>query len=511
MKVKLCAAVLALAAAWVPAAVLAHGGGGGGGHGGGHATYIPIYIPGGTVVSEVPAPTLGDTSGIHTVAIVSGIGQTLTLGRAGWLAQHSNVDIADWKLDDAVDSELRQYLAGRFTFVTIPQDRAALAAIPNGKLDSSNVAATNYLASLPAQGIDAFIVVRPDGEGMAATPGLSLANDEDAGGRPVIHANYEIDIVDAKTRQIISHTFSRVSLRQGEGAHYAALLGNAAEKVEPNQIPTDAQRAAMKAGFSHLVSISLIETVRSLNLGVALPQPGARVMVPIPANISLYPRIKTVAVISAVGDALDMNHRAPFFVHTEGSAPIADWNIDATIESDIRAALDPRFTVKPAVADRAKIANMRIAIDQAGINTPIDGLTPSNDVDLYIVVLKRSAQLGLDTVSGLGIGHVASFSDERTSAFAYYEIAAIDPHTLKPVLLVAGRASPAQPMQIPIRYLNNSAWPATQPLSPDQAQTVRQLLTDMMADSIPETLLHMGLTGMMPSGELPPAPQTATK
>jgi len=503
-------AMLALAAS--PAG--AHGGGGGGGHGGGRGGYTSVYISGG--VSEVPPAVTGDTTKIHTVAIVSAIGQTLTLGRAGLLATHKDVDIADIKLDDVVDSELRKYLAGRFTFVDVPYDRAALAAIPNGKLDSSTAAVHAYLAALPGQNVDAFIVVRPDAEGAAGTPGLSLLDASDTGAvRPSILANYEIDIVDAKDLKVISHTLSRVTLRQGDIEHFAALLGSADLNISPQQTPTDVQRVAMKKQYSHLLSISLIETLRSLNLGVALPPPGARVMVPIPPELQPFPKMTRVAVISAIGDELDLNHRAPFFVHTSGAAPIADWNLDDAVEADVRGALDKRLTVKQEPADRAKIAKLNVTVDQNGLATVIDGLQPASDVDAYIVVLKRKTVLGLagDPVTGLALSNQTSIDSEHTAAFAMYEIALVDPHTFKPMLLVAGRTSPAKPVDIPSHVLDNAAWPKDGgALSPDQVKLVQPAMTDILADSIPETLMRMGLTGMMPSGELPPAPsQTASQ
>ena len=192
-------AIMLIAAS--PAA--AHGGGGGGGHGGGHTTYTTVYIPGGGdpgVPNARPA-----IANIHSVAIISAIGQTMTLGRAGWLAKHKVITIADWKIDELVDATLRRYLAGRFTFVNVPHDSAALQAIPNGTTDVSVKAMHDYLAALPAQDADAFIVVRPDGEGAAPTPGLSLDNDGSSTSRPSLNANYEIDIVDAKTWKVIAH------------------------------------------------------------------------------------------------------------------------------------------------------------------------------------------------------------------------------------------------------------------------------------------------------------------
>ena len=260
--------------------------------------------------------------------------------------------------------------------------------------------------------------------------------------------------------------------------------------VGPNQTPTDAQRATMKKAFEHLVSLSMVETLRSLNLGIALPAAGARVMVAIPKDKQLFAKLTKVAVISAVGGELDLNHRAPFFVHSIVETPVPDWNLDGTIENQVRAALDKRLIVKQVPADRAKIAKLNIPINQTGISTAIDGLSQTSDVDAYILILKRNTPFGLDDVTGLGLAHQTSIGEEHTTAFAIYEIAVVDPHTLKPVLLLAGRTSPAQPVQVPVHAVDNTVWPQTPPFSPDQAKTVQKTLTDLTADSIPETLMY---------------------
>jgi hypothetical protein len=503
---------IAFAALMVAASpAFAHGGGGGGGgHGGGHVTYVPIFIPGSSV-PEVPPAKVGDTSQIHSVAIISAVGQTMTLGSIGWFNTRTSLPIADWKLDDLVDATLRKHLAGRFTFVDVPHDSAALAALPDGSLDSAKSPGHAYLAALPAQGVDAFIVVRPAGDDLSFhVAGLSL-DASGIPGRPSINANYEIDIVDAKTLTVISRSFSRVTLRQGDIEHFASLLGTTDVNLQPKQTPTDVQRATMKAEFSHLLSISLIETLRSLELGVALPPPGTRVIVPIPEAMKPFANVKTVAVVSAIGDGLELNHRGTFFVHSLKVAPIADWNLDGEIENQIAAALDKRFTVKPIQADRAAIAKLVIKVNDTGIATPISGLPTVPAADLYIVVLKHSTTwLGLDDLAGVGLWNQTPFGDQVTSLFVDYTIAVVDPHTLRPLVLRVGLTSPRFPQDAPARTIDNALFPKDwTTLSPDQAKALHPMVSELVADSIPETLMRLGLTGMMPSGDQPAAPAPA--
>jgi hypothetical protein len=484
---------------------LAHGGGGGGGgHGGGYTVYIPVM--GSTAAPNVPKAKTGDYSQIHKIAIVSAIGQTMTVGSTGLFAKHSNFDITDWKLDDLVETTVRKYIADRFGIIDVPYDRAALASIPDGYGPRDRMHA--YLAALPAMGVDAFVVVHPDTASYSPdTPGLSIGDIEGISG-PIFTADYDIDIVDAHSLQVIGHTFSRVQLRAGALPSFVQMLGPVDLKVLHGQTPTDAQRTRLKAHFSTIVQESLIETLRSLDLGIALPAAGARVIVPIPANLKPFANIKTVAIVSAVGQELTLGHRGAWFVHDMNFVPIADWKMDDKIEALIAASLDKRFTVKSVPADRAKIFAMDVPFTAGGLATPIDGLTPTPDLDAYIVVLKHTSMLrmGLDPMPGLGIWHQTPVGDDYSAVFANYTIALVDAHTLKPIWLSWGAASPALPSKIIYRDAPNSVWPEKGMLTPDQAANVRQRLMDELADSIPETLLHMTLTGTMVSNEPPPAP-----
>jgi hypothetical protein len=475
-------------------------------HGGG-AVIVPIIIPGGGGAPVVPHALRGDYSGIHTVAVVSALGQELTLGSSGLLAQHKTLDVSDWNLDDKITATLSRYLATRFKLATVPYDRAALAHVENGRFDNSAPALHDYLAALPNAGIDAFIVLRPDAEdGTPQTPGLSLS---DPGiGLPVLSANYEIDVVDAHSLKVIGHAFSRILQREGATVSFVQIIGPKSLMVAPDQTPTPAQREAMGAGFTSIVKTSLIETLNALDLGIALPKAGARTIVPIPPDKSPFKSIKSVGVISAIGSDLMLDHRGAWFVHDNSTISIADWQLDGQIEAMIAASLDKKFTVKPVSADRAKLAKLDLRFTDAALNTPVDGLSPSNDVDAYVVVVKHTSQMqpAWDTVSGLGIWYWTPMGDERSGVYANYTIMLVDAHSLKPIWMVWGVTSPARPSRTVYREVPNGIWPDKDTLSPAQAATVKQTLSDELSDSIPETLLRMGLTGMMISDEPPPAP-----
>jgi hypothetical protein len=487
-------AALALLA---PSVALAHGGG---------FVMIPIYIPGGAAPGPARAIT-GDYSSFKRVAIVTGIGETVTLGDTALFDQYSTLDVRDWKIDDQVNATLRRYLASRFTFVDIPYDRAALAAIPNGLMDNTKGRLHDYLLGLRRDDIDAFIVVRPDAEGSGpTTPGLSLA---DAGiVRPVFRANYEIDIVDARSLVIVGHAFARIAPRLNGGVSFVQILGAEGLKVKPGDKPSDSQREGMRAEFTHIVNESLIETLRSLNTGVPLPEPGARVLVPIPADKYPFHNIKNVGIVSAIGDSLMMEHRGAWFAHDTDHVAVADWKLDDAVEHMVAAELDKRFTVKPVVADRAKLSALDMKFTDAALTTPMDGLTPSSDVDAYIVVLKHNSFMGpiFSGVAGPGVWHSTPVGSDSTSIFVNYSMALVDAKTLKTIWIVWGVTSPDHATRYVVEDADGSLWADKGALSPDQLAKIHPVVLDELADSVPETMMRMALTGKMLSDEPPPAP-----
>lgn len=496
----LCAALIA---ALAPSIAAAHGGGGGGGH----YVYIPIY--GGNGPSIVPPAKRGDYSNIKTVAVISAIATKVTLGNMAVLAEHKDIDVTDWNLDQTVETTVKQYLTPRFTVKSVAYDRAALAAIPNGHFDTGSARPVNdFLKALPVQGIDAFVVVRPDSEGSAPpAAGFSLDATNGFYPRPVEVANYEIDIVDAHTGAIIGHALSRIADRQQTPASFAAIYTPPDLTLSAKDTPSEYQHAEMKNDFARLIALSLRETLRSLNLGIALREVGSRTLIPIPPDKDPHKNINTVAVISAVGDQLELNHRAPFFVHKLTKTPVSDWNLDSEIEAKMAAALGKRWAVKAVAVDRAKLANVVIDYNACTLQTPIEGLTQTSDVDAYIVVVKNSGPVGglSDNVSGIGLWNMNGVGGESSGIFARYVIAIVDPNTLKPVWIQRGVTSPAHSPEIPLLVTSNANWPKDGgALTPDQAQRLRPAFSDIMNDSIPETMFRMALTGMM----VAPAPGT---
>lgn len=484
----------ALAIACVPGTAIA-------GHTGrgAHMIYIPYFA--GTVPTVVPPAKTGDASGIKTVAVISAVGTRLTLGNRALFGTYKDIDTSDWNLDGIIETTLTGYLSRAFAVKMVPYNRAALAAIPNDHTDTDSAKPVHdFLATIPANGIDAFVVVRPDSEGQAPpTAGLSLVTSGYP--RPTEIANYEIDIVDARSGAIISHALSRFATRQKAPPAFAAVYASPGLALTPADTPTDYQRALLKNDFARLIAVSLRETLRSLNLPIALPPVGARDLVPIPPEKAPLRRIHTVGVVSAIGDRLSMIHSAPFSPHSERESLISDWNLDGEIEAAIVSHLDKRYVVKPISADRGKLDWVKLVRDQTALSTSIDGLAPAADIDAYIVVMKDSTTP--DSIHGVGLYNFGTLSGSTTTAIVNYVMMIVDAHTLKPFWIQRGITSPALPIEVPTHTIDSADWPppGSGPTD-DQARALHAAFSEIMNDSIPETMLRMTLTGMMVS----PAP-----
>lgn len=489
-------AALFAALAIMPAApALAHGGGGGHG-GGGHYVYIPVY--GGQAVMVVPPAQTADYSRIHSVAVISGIGQNLTLGKAALLTTHSTLSIADWNLDQGVETTLAHYLSGGFAVKTVPHDSAALAKIPNGHFDTSSAKTLQaYIQALQAKDVDAFIVVRPDAElGTPITPGLSL-DATGNGARPEEEANFEIDVVDAQSGNIIAHAFSRAADRQGTAPQFATFWGSKDAKVMPNGTPTDAQRNQMKTDFVRNVSLSLRETLRSLSLAIPLPEVGAREIVAIPPDQNPYRKLSKVMVISTLGDRVETYYPGGLFTKAKDTlVPVADWNMDAEFEKHAADALDKHFVPASVPVDRAKLANLTVGMDQKlDALPPVDGINPGAGVDLYIVLAKlRTKPAG--GVAGLTMWDGSAAGADYADALSEYAVVLVEPKTARIVFFHRGVASPKFPSELPMHMTMKTNMPNPGAgFSPEQASALRTLYSGIMADSIDETLLRMELTG----------------
>ncbi len=277
--------------------------------------------PAAAVIVYTPAPPpkvqVGSYDGIHNVTVLSAIGGSITFQNNYFVAPMTgSLNISEWKIDEQVDDMLRQYLGSRFKVQVGTFDRTALAAIPNGPWDASGGPTRRFLQALPNDGVDAFVIVRPDLDlGAPGLIGISLTRNVVVGNAtPVLWANYEIVLIDAHSYATIAVAHSRLLLHRRDEPSFAGLYTDDSLKLDASFALDARQKNILHAMVLRLVTASMIETLRVLHLDIPLPEPGARELVALPPNLKPYPNVASVAIVSGVGDEIDFERMATVFV-----------------------------------------------------------------------------------------------------------------------------------------------------------------------------------------------------
>lgn len=460
--------------------------------------FIPTYTP-----PPTPSATRSaDYTNIHTVAIISALGTQLTFRNNHFMGPKDHVqDIQDWNIDAEIEVRLKQYLSGRFTFKSVAFDRAALAKIPDGNWDGLLSKFPEFARSLPQDQVDAYIIIR---RGLAyQAPGIQGLGLENGGafrdGTPLVWANFEINIVDARTSKVIAGGYSRVRTRENAPPSFSGLFASDALKVDDNFRLTERQAGLLHADLSALLNLSLVETLRALGLGDGVPAVSARNLAPIPPQRMPYAAIKSVAIVSAIGASLDLEHMATVLDQGSAAFPVPDWQLDKIVETAAANAVAGRFTVNDMPADRAALASATLLNGDGKLDPKLPGLPATQDVDAYIVFVKLPASLPHVNrdAAGAGMWHNSILSIDGTGVFANYAVLLVDAHNLKLIAARGGTVSPHYPQAQPLEDVDDSLWPGSRPVfTPDQAAKVRSALTDLLNDSAAETMLAMGLRGL---------------
>ena len=469
----------------------------------------------------VPFARPGNYGNVRTVAVLSGIGQTLTLERAiVLLPQIKKLDISGWGYDDAITALIKKHLAARFEIKDVDYDKSALALIPDRFWESPNLglrakfqpgAGPRVLRAPPQQDIDAYIIVRPARTGPAER-GLSLTSGDVlkllAPKDEVLEwASYRIDVWNARTLTRIGTSESRLQIRKGSKPTWTGLYADKSLTLDDKMSPTDQQFARLRTDFSRTIASSVVETLRSLELGIDLPEIGERTIERLSLDKDPFADIKTIGLVSAIGNELLLRHLGGTrFSQSENALPIPDWQVDRDVEKIARSALGKRFTIKDIDFDRAALAQARFLDGDGKWVSAVPALKPSQDVDAYVVILKHPLRLGRSVFDGAGVGvwnHSLPAAREETAIFANYAIALVDARTLELIVGLVGTMDTSVPIRKPYKLIDNGLWRASAPLSSETSSEVQETLTSLFANSVPETLLRLQLTGSVIAGGLP--------
>jgi hypothetical protein len=460
------------------------------------------------VNSPIGPARIGDYSAIRNVAVISALGDTLcVIDNSGFFGRDHEVDIAAWAMDAQIVAASRDYFAGRFNIVDVPHDRLALAQYPNRGLLRSNQAMEEFLAALPHEGIDAFVVIRPDVPYAArGKEGLSIQAYDDW---LEIWANYSVTLYDANTHDVIGQADARFTDRPSEEPYFAGFeLGI---DLADDLIPTAEQMAALKREYLELVSYSYLETLRALELGITLPAPGARQTVGLAD--SRYADIETVAVVSTIDPVVKAYDHRMFVGGVESLIDAPHCTVNADFETIMEEYLAPHFTIVEAALDRA-------AIEAAGTHEGNDirerfpELPETPAADAY-VLLYDFATFPPDrgvltyTPEGVGLFQAVKGYVNETYAFAHVMILIVDGRTRE---LISGlMATTSEDFLLPTSLeIGMDNWfSEAEDMTPERERIMREAINTLAADALPDTLYRMGVTGervnRLPPGWVIPA------
>lgn len=207
-------------------------------------------------------------------------------------------------------------------------------------------------------------------------------------------------------------------------------------------------------------------------------------------------RIKTVAVISALGGSFLFQHvRAGAF---EWLGPpdshfleISDWNLDAEIEIETTRALATRFVVKPIFFEPADFSTWSYGL----LKRNTLALNGDPAIDAYVLILRdwRPDDIGhsVHALGGLGL-YRRDGAKMKFGVFASYRVVVVDALT--------GRTLASRPALLPsgaLPWLPAAArlWPKTQnDLTPAQRDVLASDEMRLIDKTLLATLAKIGLT-----------------
>jgi hypothetical protein len=204
--------------------------------------------------------------------------------------------------------------------------------------------------------------------------------------------------------------------------------------------------------------------------------------------------IKTVAIISAIGDTFMFEHirTSPlqWLQPPEASfLEISDWGLDALVTHEAADLLSKKFHVKPVIFDEADFDTWT----WSNLLRDVDELPPPMDtIDAYVVILRdwRGDEIGksVQQLAGLGFYRRDTPGSPRLGIFASYRIVVLDARS---PAIVASLAVLAHGGELPWSPATADLWPNTQnDMTDGQRKTiqvnVRRLIENTLRPALDE-------------------------
>jgi hypothetical protein len=210
-----------------------------------------------------------------------------------------------------------------------------------------------------------------------------------------------------------------------------------------------------------------------------------------------YANIRTIAVISALGNNIDMQTAGPRF-GAEDYTLHADWNFDNQVADDVEKGLAPHFTVKKAIAAPQVyiVPSAFGGVDLHAIWERARALPDAGGVDGYVLVIPYDST-DINSRGLVVTRYPGLFGSGTTALAALYQIVVLD--------AVSGNRIDYSTSQRPASgYLSGHAPPwdtcpntiwadAENQLTADQKARIRFELSSLIGHSIFYTLMSANL------------------
>jgi hypothetical protein len=204
-------------------------------------------------------------------------------------------------------------------------------------------------------------------------------------------------------------------------------------------------------------------------------------------------RLRTITVVTAIGDEMRFAKEGVFSEHVFYSYPIADWDLNGKLADEVRHLLSPRYTVKRA-ADLPATFSQPFALSEMpkAAAARLRTLPPDPDTDAYLLITEVLNEDHVQSryVHGLEMLHRAGAVDGTTQEYSAYAVALIDARSFR---TLAWRERAEMPPSLAITAANDMWADSAAELTPEQRQTIRLYSTALMTGTLQETLSQMRL------------------
>lgn len=237
--------------------------------------YLAVLLCGACAAIGTPPPGLQE---FKTIGIVSAIGDTLTVTKAGLTGFKDNEQsfpIDAWSLDDLIVSMANERLNRRFEVQPVTYKRAAFAAVENDhplvvvNLWRDDPAKELIRTQATPQGLDAYVVVTkaksPYGSHGRKVTGIGIINNAALfNAYTQVHALYIISVIDG-------HSFKVIDKRRAAPLSNTDIvrLEGPSRVVDDSLLPTASGvigNEKLKAAIMDLINRSLPATLEQLRL-----------------------------------------------------------------------------------------------------------------------------------------------------------------------------------------------------------------------------------------------------